>query len=259
MKRTIALLSLLAASRAAAGIPVYDYVHSAISQINQTANYVEYVNQTIQQAEQLTNQVEELKRLGDFSSIRDLAGLDDFYADLNKGGSFDSISRIAEQADGAKLLQDTANGLFEPIGSTFKAGGKEHTRDTTRYQGEAALTESVNRYQELRAANDERRQSLRRAVAEAQAQAQTATTEAEAVKAQATVRALQEQLDAVDREDAAASREIAVLETRIEAQRQAEATARAEENAQEWEEAAGNLSDAYQLPEIKPDPLEWKR
>ena len=257
--RLIALSLALAGNVFAGGIPVYDAVHSTMTQLNQVFNYVEYINQTLESAEQTKTQVEQLKRIGDFSSITELSGLDDFYSDLQKAGKIDSISTIAGRADGSKILTGNGNGLFESIGTTYKAGGKDQTRDSDRYKAQAAVAESVKYYQERRTANDTRRQKLRQAVAESQAQAQTATTEAEVMKAQGTVRALQEQLDVVDREDAAAAREIAVLEAQIDAQERAESKARAEETAKEWEEATDNLSEGYALPQIKPDRLDWKR
>lgn len=258
-RRSVALSIALAGNAMAGGIPVYDAVHSTMNQLNQTFNYVEYLSQTLESAQQTKTQIEQLKRLGDFSSITELSGLDDFYSDLEQAGKIDSIADISGRADGSKILTDTGGGLFESIGTSYKAGGKDQTRDNARYKPQAAIAESVKYYQERRTANDARRQKLRQAVAESQAQAQTATTEAEAVKAQGTVRALQEQLDVVDREDAAAAREISVLESQIDAQERAESKARAEETAKEWEEATDNLSEGYALPQIQPDRLEWKR
>jgi hypothetical protein len=51
----------------------------------------------------------------------------------------------------------------------------------------------------------------------------------------------------------------AALCSSCQSKKEAKAEARAKQTAKEWEQATGNLSEAYKLPEVKPAPLEWKR
>ena len=50
---------------------------------------------------------------------------------------------------------------------------------------------------------------------------------------------------------------VSLLFVSCNSKKEAEAEKRAEQTAKEWEEATGNLSETYQLPEVKPRRMSW--
>jgi|GEM_PF-2373955 len=256
MKKKLLILTLLPGLSNGA-VSVTDYGHILTSKLNQTVNYLEYVQEVTEAVAQTKNQIEELRRLGDFGDFVHIEGLDTLFKDLSTESLFKDIDAIKDLTDGKQILSNTGGGLFKEIGENFSFDGEtEIERDTDRYKPAEALQRQVNNYKEVQAQTAERRGELKEAIAKAQVVAQTATTEAEAAKANATVAALQNELQTVNQEELAAANAVQMQQAEIEAQEKAEKEALAEQTQKEFGESGERMKKAYGL-KIKRSKISW--
>ena len=111
---------------------VIDVAHIAQDEVNQTLNYVDYVGTQVNTYEQQLNQVEQLKRLGDPSTLTQMAGLNKLGTSVQTpgapmlgtpqltGGTMSLTSGSVLQLNGASSNQifSSLQGTYQPINST---------------------------------------------------------------------------------------------------------------------------------------------
>jgi len=130
MKRVVTLLTLVASSTAQAQWVVTDPGHTAqtiAASLQDVAQHAETLAEWQQQYEQLTQQIDTMTEqlnvetlmkdwMGDPLSVNlpslEVLSANDFFDDLNHGVPWETV---IEQADGSDSLEETHDGLYEPV------------------------------------------------------------------------------------------------------------------------------------------------
>jgi type IV secretion system protein TrbJ len=217
------------------------------------ASYAVLGQQLSKQAAQIANQVQQiqqfetqLKRLGDMSTLKNLVGFPQLRVDLSMPSQYKKWTDGLAGVDGTKLFDDTRGGIFPGITSEFNDfDGSTVERDSTIYKKENDMTESVDEFEAVQSDVYNRREDLKRAIAQTSDAMQAADTEAEQQKLAAVLSAQYGQLSAVDSDVTLSAAEVQVKAAEATAMSNAQLDADAEARRRLAQQEEKKLSTAF--------------
>ena len=225
---------------------VIDVAHIAQDEVNQTLNYVDYVGTQVNTYEQQLNQVEQLKRLGDPSTLTNLAGLNKLGTSVQTlgapmqgtpqltGGVSSLTSGSVLQLNGASSTQifSSLQGTYKPINPTgvSSSGNTTYTRSPDGYVYQGAVANASSNYASRMADIGTQQTKLTSQISDTLQSLQGAQTDAEVQKYSALLAAQNAQLANLNQQAAQVAAQATQQQTTAQAQDQAAKQAQAEKN-----------------------------
>ena len=248
---------------------VIDVAHIAQDEVNQTLNYVDYVGTQVNTYEQQLNQVEQLKRLGDPSTLTQMAGLNKLGTSVQTlgapmqgvpqltGGTSSLTSGSVLQLNGASSTQifSSLQGTYQPINSTgvSTSGNTTFTRSPDAYVYKGAVANASSNYASRMADVGTQQTKLTADINNTLQSLQGAQTDAEVQKYTALLAAQNAQLANLNQQAAQIAAQATQQQTTAQAQDQAAKQAQAEKNtadASEGEQKAASFFTISPTPEF---------
>lgn len=199
-------------------------------------NYLAMTEQIANQATQISNQIQQirhvetqLQRVGDMADFRTLVGFSEFRIDLGLPTQIRTWSDRLTRVDGQGLFGDTRGGIFPEVSVQFPDfDGAPIARDPQVFKQPHDIVLTVDEFKSVQNDVYQRREDLKRAIAQTSEAMQAATTEAEQQKLQAVLEAQYGQLAAVDAEVSLSAAEVQVKASEANAMNSAKRAAEAE-------------------------------
>ena len=249
---------------------VIDVAHIAQDEVNQTLNYVDYVGTQVNTYEQQLNQVEQLKRLGDPSTLTQMAGLNKLGTSVQTpgapmlgtpqltGGTMSLTSGSVLQLNGASSNQifSSLQGTYQPINSTgvSTSGNTTFTRSPDAYVYHGAGANASSNYASRMADVGTQQTKLTADINNTLQSLQGAQTDAEVQKYSALLAAQNAQLANLNQQAAQIAEQAKQQQTTAQAQDQAAKQAQADKStadAAEGEQKAASFFTISPTPEFK--------
>ena len=249
---------------------VIDVAHIAQDEVNQTLNYVDYVGTQVNTYEQQLNQVEQLKRLGDPSTLTQMAGLNKLGTSVQTpgapmlgtpqltGGTMSLTSGSVLQLNGASSNQifSSLQGTYQPINSTgvSTSGNTTFTRSPDAYVYHGAVANASSNYASRMADVGTQQTKLTADINNTLQSLQGAQTDAEVQKYSALLAAQNAQLANLNQQAAQIAEQAKQQQTTAQAQDQAAKQAQADKStadAAEGEQKAASFFTISPTPEFK--------
>ena len=250
----LVLWQLIAASEA--GLIVTDPTLIATNRTHQAKDLAEQLLRKAIQEKQLERLGEQIAQLEDYlerygDPARPVGEKE--FAELLRQLLAEALTKnpdeLLDGVDGREVFEKSGDDLYRtPNPEIVLDGQKAGRRDPERYRKEAVSKRSYEQYRKARIAVQERRETLRKAIATTASQLQGVKTEAEQRKLTGLLIAQQTQLRVLDQEAGFAATEFLVQERRAEARRRLEAKLRAEKDRMRHRKAMKQDAEFYRLP-----------
>ena len=242
---------------------VIDVAHIAQDEVNQTLNYVDYVGTQVNTYEQQLNQVEQLKRLGDPSTLTNLAGLNKLGTSVQTlgapmqgtpqitGGVSSLTSGSVLQLNGATPTQifSSLQGTYKPINATgVTSSGTTFNRSPDQYVYKGAVANASNNYASRMADIGTQQTKLTSQINDTLQSLNGAQTDAEVQKYSALLAAQNAQLANLNQQAAQVAAQATQQQTTALAQDQATKQAQAEQNEAEAADGEKKAATYFTFP-----------
>jgi len=261
MKALIPFLAIVGvAATVHAQYVVTDPISDVLNEVMHTediAKTVEMIENQVQQINALTQQLQQIeayvKAVGDPSQLLNIVGADALISSLRTSGVGQTLGQLEQLANGIQAMRDNGNGLYQSIGTTFTTpGGVQLPRAEDLYRKFAAIQDAAQNFQTVYDDVMQRRNALRKNIAETTQQLQSATTEAEAQKLSGVLTGYNAELAAIDKQVDQAAAESLVLNVQNQNDREKQEQARKEERQAEFSEAMRDYSTTFQINDAPP-------
>jgi hypothetical protein len=256
MKALITFTAILGvASAAHAQYVVTDPVSDVLNQVmhlQDIAKTVEMINNQVQQINTLTQELQQtqayVKAFGNPEELIHIVGADELIRSLKTPGVGQPLIELQNGASGAEAFRDNQSGLYLKVGSDITTpNGAELPRDEELYRKFAASAAAVQNFKTVFNDVSQRREVLKRQIADTTQQLQAATTAAETQKLTGVLTGYNAGLAAADKEVDQALGESVVLTMQNDSDREKQDLARAEERKAEFGEAMSKYSETFQI------------
>jgi hypothetical protein len=170
---------------------------------------------------QLARLDSQLTRMGDYSATQNLPTTLETTealarAQTNGLKTNDELAAMTSSVTGKEVFDDTAGGLFQPIGAQVKdRTGKTVDRDPKAFKKEAAMQNHIDEYKRVRETAMAEEKTLRQSLATALTAIDTAPDEASVLKQQALVTVLEGRLQECRDRVAQATRDVEMHEKEV--------------------------------------------
>jgi prefoldin subunit 5 len=256
MKALITFTAILGvASAAHAQYVVTDPVSDVLNQVmhlQDIAKTVEMINNQVQQINTLTQELQQteayVKAFGNPEQLVHIVGADELIRSLKTPGVGQPLIQLQNGASGSEAFRDDQNGLYLRVGANITTpNGTELPRNEELYRKFAASDAAIQNFKTVFKDVSQRREVLKRQIADTTQQLQAATTAAETQKLTGVLTGYNAGLAAADKEVDQALGESVVLTMQNDSDREKQDLARAEERKAEFGEAMSKYSETFQI------------
>jgi predicted nucleic acid-binding Zn-ribbon protein len=247
MKALITLTAVLAtASVTHAQYVVTDPVSDVLNQVmhlQDIAKEVEMINNQVQQINALTQQLQQLqayvKAFGNPQQLQQIVGADELISSLRTPGMGEPLSRLQNSASGSEALTNNQDGLYQRVGAVINTpDGAEIPRNEETYRKFAASDAAIQNFKTVYNDVLQRREALKRQIADTTQQLQAASTAAETEKLTGVLSGYNAGLAAADKE---------VDQALGESDREKQEQAQVEDRKAEFGEAMSKYSQTFKI------------
>ena len=209
MKALITITAILGvASAAHAQYVVTDPMSDVLNQVmhlQDIAKTVEMINNQVQQINTLTQELQQtqayVKAFGNPEQLLHIVGADELIRSLTTPGVGQPLIQLQSGASGSEAFRDNQNGLYLKVGSNITTpNGSELPRDEELYRKFAASDAAIQNFKTVFNDVSQRREVLKRQIADTTQQLQAATTAAETQKLTGVLAGYNAGLAAADKE-----------------------------------------------------------
>jgi hypothetical protein len=185
----------------------------AANQATNLAKYVEMVNHQLTQIDHLARQLSQIesynRAFGNPDALRAIAGAGPAMDSLREAGISESLSALVRESDGTRALNNSGNGLYEPIRGVSQ-GGVPISRNADAYKRYCAVECSATNFTSVVDDIRSRRERSKARLADTVSRIQDASTASEVQKLQGVLSAQSVELQALDQELNAAAAQTVV-------------------------------------------------
>ncbi len=185
----------------------------AANQATNLAKYVEMVNHQLTQIDHLARQLSQLesynRAFGNPNALRAIAGAGPAMDSLREAGISESLSELVSESDGMRALNNSGDGLYEPI-SGISRSGIPILRNEQGYRRYCAVECSATNFTSVVDDIRSRRERSKARLADTVSRIQDASTASEVQKLQGVLSAQSVELQALDQELTAAAAQTVV-------------------------------------------------
>ncbi|MEK0446009.1 MAG: hypothetical protein RLZZ399_1330 [Verrucomicrobiota bacterium] len=185
----------------------------AANQATNLAKYVEMVNHQLTQIDHLARQLSQIesynRAFGNPDALRVIGGAGPAMESLREAGISESLSALVRESDGTRALNNTGNGLYEPI-LGLSCSGIPVPRNADAYKRYCAVECSATNFTSVVDDIRTRRERSKVRLAETVSLIQDASTASEVQKLQGVLSAQSVELQSLDQELNAAAAQTVV-------------------------------------------------